>query len=144
MAPVPEPAHPSPDRLVQEFEARLRHVELVVGARIMASWAEASELTLEEARLLLVLETGDGASSAGELAQVSGISIEAVYPALHRLVDRGDIREDHRRYSVTEAGERSLASLEAARRAGIQAYLSDLSAGERRELESALGLRSPG
>ena len=53
MTPTSAPA-PSDRRLLKAFEARLREVELV-GARIMKSWAQAAELSLPEARLLLVV-----------------------------------------------------------------------------------------
>jgi DNA-binding MarR family transcriptional regulator len=132
-----------PQRLIDEFEARLREVELVVGARIMASWAEAADVSLEEARLLLLLAAARGTMHARDLAGLSGIPIDDVYPALQRLAQRGDVREERRAYSLTDAGERSVASLSSARREGIEAYVAGLPATERRRLEAALGFDLP-
>ena len=140
MAPSRESAPSSPDRLTQEFDARLREVDLLVCARIMESWAQASEFSLEETRLLLVLAAISGPSTAGQLAARSGISIDNVYPALGRLKQHGDVREDQRSYALTDVGEASVASLDAARREGIEAFVSDLDDDARRRLESALGL----
>jgi DNA-binding MarR family transcriptional regulator len=130
------------ERLIEAFEARLREVELVVGARIVASWAEGAELSLEEARLLLVTATMSRPASAGDLAELAGTSIEDAYPALGRLIERGEIREHERCYLLTEAGRQSIASLDAARRNGIVDYLSDLSPDDRHEVASALGVES--
>jgi len=134
-----EPGSPS-DRLAEAFEARLREVELVVGARITASWAAGAGLSLEDARLLLVMATTSAPTSAAELAELAGLSIDAVYPALGRLGERGEIREHERRYVLTDAGKESIAGLDAGRREGIAAYLSGLTPEDRRLLASGLGL----
>jgi DNA-binding MarR family transcriptional regulator len=129
------------DRLVDEFEARLREVELVVGMRVMASWADAAQLSLHEARLILVLATSTAGSTAVALADLGGIDIADVYPALGQLKDRGLVREAQKGcYLLTDHGEESLASLNAARREGITAYVVRLEDDERRSLEAALGV----
>jgi DNA-binding MarR family transcriptional regulator len=134
------PSAPAPaDRLVEAFEARLREVELVVGARIMESWAQAAELSLQEARLLLVVASTHAPRTASEVAARSGVELDAAYPALHRLIARGDIQEQQRHYSLTEQGQASVGSLDAARREGIAAYVADLDPDDRRRLEVALG-----
>lgn len=129
----------APDRLVQAFEERLREVELVVGARIMESWAHAAELSLQEARMLLVVASTSAPRTASELAAKSGLGLDDAYPALHRLVARRDIREEQRHYSLTENGEASIVALDAARRDGIAAYVAGLDADDRERLELALG-----
>ena len=127
------------DRLIDEVEARLREVELVVGARIMASWADARQLSVDEARVLLVLATSTGESGAAHLADLAGLDIEDVYPALGRLQQQGLVVEEQRSYRLTDSGDESIAALDAARREGIVAYVEHLGEDERHRLELALG-----
>jgi len=131
---------PAADRLIDEFEARLREVELVVGMRVMASWADARHLSLEQARVLLVLATNSRRSNAADLAELSGIDLADVYPAIGQLKDGGLVREEQRTYLLTDRGEESVASLNAARREGIVAYVVRLGDDDRRSLEAAFGL----
>jgi DNA-binding MarR family transcriptional regulator len=134
-------SHPSTStkRLVEELMARLRRVDLVGWTRIVA-WANESELSLEDLRLLLALAAADGARSASELAELAGLPLDAVYPAIHRFHGRGYTREERRRHSLTDAGHELVAAFDAAHRAGVEAYVAQLSPEERREIESALGL----
>jgi DNA-binding MarR family transcriptional regulator len=134
-------SHPtvSTDQLVDELTARLRRVDLVAWTRIVA-WAEESDLSLEDLRLLLALAAADGARSAGELTELTGLSLDAVYRAIHRFHGRGYTREERRRHSLTDAGHELVAALDAAHRAGIEAYVAELSPEERRQIEVALGL----
>lgn len=129
------------DRLIDEFEARLREVELVVGMRVMASWADGRQLSVEEARVLLVLATSPE-STAGHLADLSGLDVDGVYPALGRLKEQGLVVEEQRSYRLTDRGDESIAALDAARREGIVAYVEHLEEDERRRLEVALGAES--
>ena len=134
-------ADPAANRLIDEFEARLREVELVVGMRVMASWADARHLSLEQARVLLVLTTSSGGSSAANIAELGGLDIADAYPAIGQLKDEGLIREAQKScYLLTDRGEESVASLNAARREGIVAYIVRLGDDERRSLEVAFGL----
>jgi hypothetical protein len=125
--------------IVGELETRLSEVEKAIGTRIMASWARESRFSLAEARLLLVLANRSAATPARQLADLSGLPLDIVYPSLHSLNHRGETLEEHRRYSLTEAGESSVATYEAARHAGIEAHVSQLSPARRLQLESALG-----
>lgn len=135
---------PASDRLIGELETRLREVELVVGMRVMSSWADARQLSLEQARMLLVLATSKDGCTAAELAELSGIDVTNAYPALGQLRERGLVREDQRRYRLTDRGEESLASLNEARREGILAYVARLAEDDRRNLEAAFGVEPLG
>lgn len=113
---------------------------LVVGARVEGSWAEAAQLSVEETRLLLLLDSCGGESSASELASMSGMSVARVYPLLHRLSARGEVEDRHRRHVLTDRGTDSIVSLKDARRKGIADYLSGLDSQERDRMATALGL----
>ena len=126
------------DPLVTELETALREFDLLVGTRAVGAWAESSELSLEEAHLLVVLARRRAGTTARELAEASGVAIDAVYPALHRLRKRGHARAHARRYSPTDAGRNLVACLEAARRTAIEAYVERLAPAERRRLEDKL------
>jgi DNA-binding MarR family transcriptional regulator len=130
---------PSTDELVEQLAQRLRRVDLVGWTRVVA-WAEESELSLRDLRLLLALAAEEAPSGAGALAEASGLPLDAAYPALHDLHGRGYVREERREYSLSEAGEELVAALDAARREGIRVYVSELDPRERRRLEGAFGL----
>jgi DNA-binding MarR family transcriptional regulator len=140
MGPASKSESSSLERLIEELDARLPTVDLVVRTRVIASWAQTSELSLEEARLLVVLATSSDPPNANQLAALSGIDIDHVYPRLGRLSQRGYTRENQRRYSLTDQGKESVASLEAAGREGVAAYVSDLAPEDRRRLGTALGV----
>ncbi len=128
----------SSDPLVEALATRLRRVDLIAWARI-AAWAEKLELSFEDLRLLLALTIKDGPSSASDLAGTSGLSLDAAYPAIHDLRGRGYLREERRRYSLSEDGRELVAILDAAHREGIQAYVDQLDPRERQALEEAFG-----
>jgi DNA-binding MarR family transcriptional regulator len=50
------------------------------------------------------------------------------------------LREERRRYSLSEDGRELVAILDAAHREGIQAYVDQLDPGERQPLEEAFGI----
>jgi DNA-binding MarR family transcriptional regulator len=129
----------SSDPLVDTLATRLRRMDLVGWQRI-ASWAEERELTFEKLRLLLALTIEDGPTAARELADVAGLSLHAAYPAIHSLRRGGYLREERRRYALTERGQDLAATLDAARREGIQAYVDHLDPDERRQLDAAFGI----
>ena len=118
---------------------RRREVDLIAWARI-AAWAEKLTLSFQDLRLLLALTTKDGPSSVTDLAGLSGLSLDAAYPAIHHLRGRGYVREELRRYSLSEEGRELVAILDAAHREGIQAYVEQLDSRERRLLEEAFGV----
>ena len=127
----------STEPLVEALAARLRHVDLVGWAQITAR-AEKLGLSFEDLRLLLTLNTRNGPSGVSDLAQVSGLSVDAAYPAVHHLRSRGYLHEERRRYSLTEDGRELVATIDAAHREGIQAYVDQLDPRERQRLDEAL------
>jgi DNA-binding MarR family transcriptional regulator len=131
----------STDPLVEALATRLRLMDLVGWQRI-ATWAEQSELSFEDLRLLLALavKMDDGPAAISELADLAGFSLDLAYPATHRLRGRGYLREERRQYSLSEQGQELIARLDAAHREGIQAYIDQLSPDERRQLEAAFGI----
>jgi DNA-binding MarR family transcriptional regulator len=128
----------STDPLVEVLATRLRVMDIVGWQRI-ATWAEESELSFEDLRLLLALaaKMGDGPAAISELADLAGFSLDVAYPAIHRLRGRGYLREERRQYSLSQQGQELVAGLDAARREGIQAYVAQLSPDEIRRLDAA-------
>ena len=131
----------SPDPLVEVLATRLRLIDLVAWQRI-AMWAEQSELSFEDLRLLLALalKMDDGPVEVSELADLAGFSLDVTYPAIHRLRGRGYLREERRRYSLSQQGEELVVMLDATHREGIQAYVDQLDPDERRQVEAAFGI----
>jgi DNA-binding MarR family transcriptional regulator len=111
----------------------------LVGWQRIATWAEQSDLSFEDLRLLLALalKADDGPATIGELADLAGFSLDLAYPATHSLRGRGYLQEDRRRYSLSEEGRRLLATLDAAHREGIHAYVETLDPEERDRLLGA-------
>jgi DNA-binding MarR family transcriptional regulator len=128
----------STDPLVEAFATRLHRVDLVGWQRI-AAWAEKLELSFEDLRLLLALKLEDGPTGVSELADLAGLSLDATYPAIHRLRGRGYLREERRQYAFSEQGHELVANLDAAHREGVQAYVDHLDPHERRRLAEAFG-----
>jgi DNA-binding MarR family transcriptional regulator len=128
----------STDPLVEVLATRLRRLDLVGWQRI-ATWAEQSELSFEDLRLLLAIafKTDDGPATVSELADLAGFSLDVAYPATHRLRGRGYLREERRQYALSQEGQALVAELDAAHREGIQAYVNQLDHDERRRLLSA-------
>ena len=122
----------STDPLVEVLATRLRLIDLVAWQRI-AKWAEESELSFEDLRLLLALayKLDDGPAPISELAELAGFPLDVAYPTTHRLRGRGYVREEQRRYSLTPQGQEIVAKLDAAHREGIQAYVDKLDRDER-------------
>jgi DNA-binding MarR family transcriptional regulator len=130
----------SADPLVEALATRLRLMDLVGWQRI-ATWAEQSELSFEDLRLLLALNMGDDPATVSELANVAGFPLDVAYPAIHRLRGRGYLREERRQYSLSQQGQALVAELDAAHREGIQAYVDQLDRDERQRLGDALAHR---
>jgi DNA-binding MarR family transcriptional regulator len=137
-AEVAKPTPPS-DPLVEALHTRSLRVDLVAWQRI-AAWAERLELSFEDLRLLLALKMEDGPTGVSELADLAGLSLDAAYPAIHGLRDRGYLQEDRRHYSFTEQGRELVATLDAAHREGIQSYVDHLDRDELRQLDEAFGI----
>jgi DNA-binding MarR family transcriptional regulator len=128
----------STDPLVEVLATRLRLIDLVAWQRI-ATWAEQSELSFEDLRLLLALalKIDDGPATVSELAGLAGFSLDVAYPAIHSLRGRGYLREERRQYSLSRQGQELVAMLDAAHREGIQAYVDTLDREERGRLLNA-------
>lgn len=130
------PATPT-DPLVEALEARLHVVDLTAWAQITMR-AEKLGLSFEDLRLLLALTAMDGPSRVSDLARISGLSLDAAYPAAHHLRRRGYLHEERRSYSLSEDGRELVAILEAAHQEGIKAYLDGLDARDRQRLDEAI------
>jgi DNA-binding MarR family transcriptional regulator len=131
----------STDPLVEALATRLRLIDLVGWQRI-ATWAEQSELSFEDLRLLLALavKMDDGPAAVSELADLAGFPLDVAYPATHRLRGRGYLREERRQYSLSQQGQELVAKLDAAHREGIQAYVDKLNRKERQRLCEAFAI----
>jgi DNA-binding MarR family transcriptional regulator len=131
----------STDPLVEVLATRLRVLDLVGWQRI-AAWAEESGLSFEDLRLLLAcaLKVDDGPAAVSELGELAGFPLEVAYPATHSLRRRGYLREEGRRYSLSEQGKELVAKLDAAHREGIHAYVDQLDPDERQRLDAAFGI----
>jgi DNA-binding MarR family transcriptional regulator len=128
----------STDPLVEVLAARLRRLDLV-GWQQVTTWAEESQLSFEDLRLLLALalKKDDGPVGVSELAELAGFSLEVAYPAIHSFRRRGYLNEDRRHYSLSEEGHELVAKLDAAHREGIQAYVDTLDPDEVERLQKA-------
>ena len=130
---------PPTDPLVEALATRLHRVDLAGWQRI-AAWAERLELSFADLRLLLALKMEGEPTGVSELADLAGLSLDTAYPAIHGLRGRGYLREERRQYSFSERGQELVATLDAAHREGIQAYVDHLDPHEHRQLEEAFGI----
>jgi DNA-binding MarR family transcriptional regulator len=132
----------STDPLVDVLCTRLRRIDLIAWQRI-ATWAEESELSFEDLRLLLALalKRDDGPTPVSELAELAGFSLDVAYPSIHGLRRRGYLNEERRQYSLSEEGQELVAKLDSTHREGIEAYVETLDPDERRQLREALSER---
>ena len=131
----------STDPLVEALATRLRLIDLVAWQRI-ATWAEQSDLSFEDLRLLLALafKVDDGPVTVSELADLAGFPLDVAYPATHSLRSRGFLREERRHYALSQQGQELVAGLDAAHREGIQAYVDKLDGEERQRLCEAFAI----
>jgi DNA-binding MarR family transcriptional regulator len=131
----------STDPLVEVLCTRLRRIDLIAWQRI-ATWAEESELSFEDLRLLLALalKRDDGPTPVSELAELAGFSLDVAYPAIHGLRRRGYLHEERRQYSLSEAGQELVAKLDATHRDGIQAYVDTIDDDEQQRLREAFAI----
>src|SRR3954470_8031756 len=131
----------STDVLVDALATRLRRMDLVGWQQIVA-WAQESELSLEDLRLLLALavKLDEGPAAISELAELAGLPLDVAYPATHRLRGRGYVSEVGRTYALSQEGRELVGTLDAAHRQGIRAYIDQLDTTERQQLEAAFGI----
>ena len=132
----------STDPLVEVLAARLRRMDLIAWQQI-AAWAEQSGLSFEDLRLLLALalKMDDAPVAVSELADLAGFPLDVAYPVIHSLRGRGYVREERRRYVVSQQGRELVAMLDAAHREGIQAYVDQLDPEEQERLRNALAIK---
>jgi DNA-binding MarR family transcriptional regulator len=131
------PSQTSTEHLVDALARRLRHLDLIGWAQITAR-AEELGLSFQDLRLLLALAVKDGPCTVSDLAHRSGLSLDAAYPTVHDMHGRGYLTEDRRRYSLSESGRELVATIEAAHREGVQAYVDGLDPDERERLAEAI------
>ena len=126
----------STDPLVEALATRLRLIDLIAWQRI-ATWAEQSQLSFADLRLLLALalKQDEGPAPVRELADLAGFSLDVAYPATHSLRRRGYLREQRRHYTLSQQGQQLVATLDTAHREGIQAYLDKIDHHERQQLQ---------
>jgi DNA-binding MarR family transcriptional regulator len=131
----------STDPLVEALDTRLRLVDLVAWQQI-ATWAEESELSFEDLRLVLALafKRDDAPVPVSELADLAGFPLEVAYPVIHRLWGRGFLHEERRQYSLSRQGQELVATLDTAYREGVQAYVDQLDRDERQLLNKAFAI----
>lgn len=121
------------DGLVRSLDGAMRACN-----RVLMRWLLEADVPLLSACVLLTIDPADAPLSAGEVAEMIGISVDDAVRALHELRSLGYAAEEKRRYRPTEAGMRLHASLGNARREALAAFLSGLDEDERRELAGAL------
>ena len=93
-----------------EVGRRIRDEALTVSTSIW-SWTQSAGLGIAEGPVLLALSETD-VSGASAVSARSGLPLDVVYPALHRLTDRGYVFEEHRQHRLTAAGQRLIAKFE--------------------------------
>ena len=64
-------------------------------------------------------------------------ALDVAYRTTHRLRGRGYLREERRKYALSEQGQELVAMLDAEHREGIQAYIDQLDPDERQRLHRA-------
>ena len=131
----------SADPLVEVLVTRLRVLDLIGWQRV-AAWAEESGLSFEDLRLLLAcaVKVDEGPVVVSDLAELAGFPLEVAYPAVHALRRRGYLAEEGRRYSLSDKGKELVATLDAAHREGLRAYVDQLDPDERQRLDAAFGI----
>jgi predicted transcriptional regulator len=107
-------------------------------ARGVVRWLHGAELPFSAGSVLITLDSQDTPMGQREVAEATGISIDAAVRGLHELCERGFASVDARRYQRTAEGERALASLAIARQDALAAFVATLSESQRRDLAAAL------
>jgi predicted transcriptional regulator len=107
-------------------------------ARGVVRWLHEVELPFSSGSVLVTLDSQQAPMGQREVADATGISIEAAVRGLHELRERSYVSEDGRRYRLTQEGKRALASLARARRDALASFVARLSESQRRDLAAAL------
>ena len=102
----------APDQLDAEVGPHLRHMALVFSTSVW-TWTTTVGLGVADGNVLLALsETGGVAGAA--VSTRSGLPLDVVYAALHRLTDRGYVLEEHRHHRLTAEGQSLVAEFDLA------------------------------
>src|SRR4051812_28524439 len=88
----------------------LRHVALTVSTSVWM-WTRSAGVQTVDGYVLLALSETDEAG-ATEVSNRSGLPLDVVYPALHRLTDRGYVLEERRRHVLTDDGRQLVADFD--------------------------------
>jgi hypothetical protein len=116
----------APDQLDAEVGRDLRHVALVISTSLWR-WTQPVGLGVTDGNVLLALsETGGGVRAAAVSAR-SGLPLDVVYAALHRLTRRGYVHEEHRQHKLTDAGRGLVADFDRAERTGAERFSANRS-----------------
>ena len=123
-----------------KLDALVEHLDSAGRAqnKVLVRWLLDADVPLFAACVLFTLDPADAPRSLGEIAEAIGISTDDAAQAVHELRSLGYAREAARRYEPTEEGLRLHASLQAARRDALAAFLSGLDEEGRQELAAAL------
>jgi DNA-binding MarR family transcriptional regulator len=108
---------------------------------VLVRWLLNAEVPFMAASVMLILDPEDAPFTAGDVAEMIGISVDDATRALHELRSLGFAQEERRRYEPTEKGRQAHESLAGARRDALAAFVSSMSEAERRELADALNRR---
>jgi Mn-dependent DtxR family transcriptional regulator len=87
---------------------------------------------------MATLDPPDTPLTAGDVAEMVGLSSEDAVLALRELRSLGYAEEENRGYLATEEGRRVHESLAQARRDALVAFLNGLTVNERQELAAAI------
>ena len=93
-----------------QVERRMRHMALTVSTSVWTWTQSAGVQTVDGYVLLALSETG--AAGAAAVSDGYGLPLDVVYPALHRLTDRGYVLEEHRHHRLTAEGQRIVADFD--------------------------------
>jgi DNA-binding MarR family transcriptional regulator len=86
----------------------------LTASTVVWTWAQRAGLRLDDAHVLLALADMGGPVPATDITTRCGFSLDLVYPALHRLTDRGYVYEEQRRHGLTDEGHKLIADLDRA------------------------------
>jgi hypothetical protein len=100
----------APDQLDAEVGPHLRHMALVFSTSVWR-WTQTVGLGVADGNVLLALSETGGVGGAA-VSTRCGLPLDVVYPALHRLTDRGYVLEEHRHHRLTAEGQRLVADFD--------------------------------
>jgi DNA-binding MarR family transcriptional regulator len=129
---------PMTDPLVDALAARLDRLERFAAEGVVG-WMQEAGLSLAEVRVLLVLAE-EQSLGGGDLAERTGMTVDAAYTTMEQLEARGWLGQEHRRHHLTETGHETVRTLTATRHRAVEHFVKSLSPGDRAQIAAALGL----